>query len=231
MKKICNILCGLFTGFFICLTILCALFFTKTVRKEVFYDFIKETNLSAKLNISENDLERGAAALCEYVTGTGDHKDDPNTHYMKAGTVYNFYNDEELKHLYDVKLLFSEFKIYGLVFGILSAFGVFILIFTGKRKLLGKTLIISTTAGSVLLLALIYRLYAKTYSTVILLHKILFPNGNFLFTENTSVLVNFFSEEFYLKAGWILIKYTALSYMILLITGVMLILIQKRVEK
>ena len=134
-------------------------------------------------------------------------KDETNEGLLKP-----FFNEREIKHLEDVKVLFKYgFGLKKLSFA-LSLFGIIIFLIYGGVQKLGQGLFYGTFIwwGLILLLFLLSTMDFNKYFTYF--HLIFFDNDLWLLDPNTDLLIQMLPEEFFIS----IFKRIVLSFMAIL---------------
>lgn len=133
-----------------------------------------------------------------------------------------FFNEREIKHLEDVKVLFKYgFGLKKLSFA-LSLFGIIIFFIYGEVEKLGQGLFYGTFIwwGLILLLFLLSTMDFNKYFTYF--HLIFFDNDLWLLDPNTDLLIQMLPEEFFISIFRIIVLFFMAILAIIQLTGFIL---------
>lgn len=165
-------------------------------------DFYKEQyahrDTAEMIGVSDNDLLAVTQVLLDYTSGI---REDMNVSVVIDGVEQPYYNQREIDHMVDVRVLYLNVI---QIRNILALFAVFNLsaLFIYKRKLIVKELQFGLTWVSIALgsLLLIIGSFAvidfDTFWTAF--HKVFFSNDLWLLDPNTDRLINMVPEGFFI---------------------------------
>lgn len=190
---------GIISGLCFILSVIYGIIYFGLVRGDLFDSIIEDENLEENLGIESNELEYAMDEMVSYVKSW----DESETAQIKVtvnGKKEDFYIEDEMSHLKDVKLLI---KLLDKVFigSFLTAL-VISLVLWRKKKLreLGRGYF--SGLGIVAVLAAVVAVIAGSdiNKFIELFHNIFFSQGGWVFDLDKSRIVWFFSDGLYQKA-------------------------------
>ncbi len=198
-NKITYKILGIIAGLCFILSVIYGIIYFGLVRGDLFDSIIVDENLEENLGIESNELEYAMDEMVSYVKSW----DESETAQIKVtvnGKKEDFYVEDEMSHLKDVKLLI---KLLDKVFigSFLTAL-VISLVLWRKKKLreLGRGYF--SGLGIVAVLAAVVAVIAASdiNKFIELFHNIFFSQGGWVFDLDKSRIVWFFSDGLYQKA-------------------------------
>lgn len=190
---------GIISGLCFILSVIYGIIYFGLVRGDLFDSIIEDENLEENLGIESNELEYAMDEMVSYVKSW----DESETAQIKVtvnGKKEDFYIEDEMSHLKDVKLLI---KLLDKVFiGCFLTALVISLVLWRKKKLreLGRGYF--SGLGIVAVLAAVVAVIAGSdiNKFIELFHNIFFSQGGWVFDLDKSRIVWFFSDGLYQKA-------------------------------
>ena len=153
----------------------------------------EKTSAEEATGIGPGELTDVHRATAGYVLG---ENDSPQRVCMRFDGPIEFYKEDELRHLEDVRNVFASLK--DAFFGILAAAAAVFLV----------TVLASGEAcfPAVKLTALLSGIYAVFASLLFdplftAFHRLMFPGGNWIFYPDISLMVNLYSGGVFLRCG------------------------------
>lgn len=205
--------------FFACVGFLC-LSVGMVAYSPRFYEnqFVKN-NTSERVGISDEDLQRISDGIIKYFSGASDTLQIKVS--FDGGLPKNFYGDDELSHMADVKVIFLAVRALGWI--LLSVGVVVMTVILVVRKDKKGILNFGAIWGSATLLALgilLGLIIAVNFDAAFtVFHHIFFPQGNWQF--NSPMIMVLQSSLFMDAAVYILIRGAAFA-IALLAAGILL---------
>lgn len=198
-NKIFYKLLGIFAGLSFILSIIYGIIYFGLARGDLFDSIIVDEQLEENLGIPSEQLEYAMDEMISYVK-SWDESESAQVQVMVNGQKVDFYVENEMSHLKDVKLLI---KFLDEVFMGLFLTGIVIAVVLWRKKRLrelGWGYFIAL--GIVAVLALIVAIIACSDMSdfISLFHGIFFSQGGWVFDLDKSRIVWFFSDGLYQKA-------------------------------
>lgn len=195
--------------------------------KNFYLSETKKYNSLEKLNISQADAENVIDQLILYFSGKSDTLQVVVT---QNGKETDFYTEDELMHMVDVKILFGQVTVFSVVLLLIGAGGL-IGIFLLKRKEGKKTAVFGLVAGNAVVLSIAILLGMSMLIDFEfmfdLFHRIFFSQGNYAFSYTSNMLKLLPLELFIDAAATILV--CGLAFVIVLfISGLVLLKVLKK---
>lgn len=183
MKKTISIIFSIF------LPIAILLFSTNIIAfNESFYaKKYDEYKIPSSTNIEKNELMDLTNKLFKYLKGEEDNSD-----------IEKYFNEKELIHLEDVRVLFKEGFILRNISIIILLISFLYLIFKSPKDLVKYSMYSSSISlGIVLAVFLLYLIDFNKYFTYF--HLILFDNDLWLLNPNVDILIRIFPEQIFIS--------------------------------
>ena len=182
------------------------------------YNIETYKNLYEKNNVfndvNQNDALKLTSGIIKLL------KNGENIERFALKSSFSFFTDDEISHLYDVRLLIQ--KILMLLYISMMIFFIFILLLFQKRFFLFlkdvSLVFIFSSCFTILLIVLLYFFGTNFITLFEGFHQIFFPQGNWAFPED-SLLITLLPLNFFYEFFTILLKASLLTSVILLALG------------
>ena len=174
---------------------------TNTFSKKFYLDSYKKYNIIEVTDKNIKELDQVTSNLFEYLQDRSEEE-----------ALRPFFNQKEIKHMEDVKVLFKYGIILKNISFILSLLSIIFLSIYVSREKVGKGLFFGTFIwwGLILLLFILSTIDFNKYFTYF--HLIFFNNDLWLLDPNTDLLIQMLPEEFFIS----IFKRIVLSFMSIL---------------
>lgn len=206
-----------FCSFFLFIIIIFGSFSFIINNKSFFYNEYKKNKTYQNIAVSKNMSIEESKTYTEEITIN-------IFNFLKDKEELKYFNDNEKSHMEDVKKIISNITFFYYLSTVLFIILLFIIyILSKKDKILfieniSKILLFSSSAA--LLFLLIFFLWSVfSFETLFLLmHTLLFPQGNWMF-PNDSLLIILFPENFFFSIGLRIFIYAIFQSIIFFILG------------
>lgn len=183
-------------------------------------------HVTENVNIEEKELLFVTKEMMSYLRGI---RDDLHINAVIDGKEQEFFNEKEIAHMKDVRVLFIGGQWLRIIGGIIFVITSVFLIFQNKKQFLLKTLrngMIFLIAVIAAIVALISTNFTKYF---VVFHKIFFSNNLWILNPDTDRLINIVPEGFFIDTS---IRIAILFFvMILGISIICSILLKIRIKK
>lgn len=197
-----------------------------------FYDYeFEKQEVLKNIDISKEDLDLLRDNIILYFDGT---EDTLQTQVEIDGNLVNFYTEDELLHMEDVKVIFLTIR-----YTAITSFCLFVLtllielfLFKDKKKYKHYGNVLLSTSGFLLsvLIAIGTYILVDWDGAFTLMHSILFSQGNWLFPSNSNML-SILPEGLFMDAGYLIIFVFLFALIVMLISGIICKVKYKRIAK
>lgn len=198
-----------FTAFLLALPVVLYLYVRIVVMNPGFFTDVLYSDgysFSEKAGVSRKDTERTLEKLFRFVNG---REESPVVVVVADGERTEFYNDRELRHLEDVRVLFRKFRIAAAV---LIVFELTVWAGMIRKMSAAETAKVMACAEAVhvgIMAWVLGLVRTGPVRFITVLHRLLFDNTRWILNDTSDRLVMLFPKDLYRKAlfcfavGWV----------------------------
>ncbi len=181
--------------------------------------------------LDNSDVQKITSDIFEFFKYRGDLRGDVRYSDPRISSVA-FFTDNEISHMEDVRELLKNIFIIFLASLTVLAVLFIILVSTDKKKNLRKIGFICLWSSSIVLfIFLLFYILSTNFSYLFnIFHTTFFPQGNFMFSED-SLLITLFPFGFFYQYFIRLIICSSAVALALIIAGIACIFVQNKIEK